>query len=130
MRKNDDRGMGWGRVAAYPRNLPANMGLTAAVQEMLVQSADGLVRILPACPAAWKVGEFKGMRTRAGVEVDLAWNCTRRASGTVRIRSRKSCVVDIVLPEGVNKVKGFAYDAAARTVRLELAANKAVTFSF
>lgn len=131
MRKNDDRGMGVGTCCgAAPRNLPANMGLTAAVQEMLVQSADGLVRILPACPAAWKVGEFKGMRTRAGVEVDLAWNCTRRASGTVRIRSRKSCVVDIVLPEGVNKVKGFAYDAAARTVRLELAANKAVTFSF
>jgi hypothetical protein len=56
----------------------ATSGLTAAVLEMLVFSTPDRIRLLPALPASWRAGSLKGVRTRAGVEVDLLWDRERR----------------------------------------------------
>jgi len=48
-------------------------GLPAVVTEMLVQSSDSGIQLLPALPEQWPAGEVKGVLTRCGITVDLVW---------------------------------------------------------
>ena len=54
--------------------LDGNTGFTAAVAEMLMQSYNGVLRILPAVPADWETGEFSGMRAYGGHTVSAKWD--------------------------------------------------------
>jgi alpha-L-fucosidase 2 len=74
---NDYRGSGvsmdWFFGRSTPFQIDANMGITAAVYEMLVQSRPDLIKLLPAVPSELSSGKVTGMRTRAGVTVDMEW---------------------------------------------------------
>ncbi len=50
-----------------------SLGVTAAITEMLMQSHDGFIDLLPALPDEWSSGEFRGVCARGAFELDYQW---------------------------------------------------------
>lgn len=67
------------------------LGWAAGIVEMLLQSQEGIIRLLPALPSGWREGSFHGFCARGGFRIDLAWKDGLPYEGCVHADADGTC---------------------------------------
>ena len=108
-----------------PFQIDGNFGGAAGIAEMLVQSDEDEIRLLPALPSAWPTGRVTGLRARGGFEIDLSWKdgavdrVAVRSCGVVPLRLRRGETLrTIKTPNAARRSSSRARELAPRVRRL------------
>lgn len=128
----DWRGMGIGKTDIWSSyTIEPNMGITSAVQEMILQSDKETLFLLPALTDTMVKGEVNGLLTRVGAEVtSITWD-RKKGICVAKIKAKRNCTISVSLPNGTKKVKPIGQETinyeSGMIENLSLPANKVVT---
>lgn len=89
-----------------PFQIDGNFGATAGITEMLLQSHDGRISLLPALPNAWPSGSVKGIKARGNFTVAINWANNQLKRATIYSGSGGNCRIRTSIPVRVVEVAG------------------------
>jgi alpha-L-fucosidase 2 len=114
LRLTKDNDPAWsGHGGAYPNlfdahppfQIDGNFAGTAGVIEMLLQSQNDELHLLPALPDAWATGSVRGLVGRGNFVVDMVWRGGALVEGTVLARSGGRCTIRTAAPVSIPELK-------------------------
>lgn len=77
-----------------PLQVDGSLGMTAALTEMLVQSHEEEIKLLPALPAEWHSGSFDGVCVRGGFELDFSWEKGKIMAVNIHSKAGSLCRIN------------------------------------
>jgi alpha-L-fucosidase 2 len=96
-----------------PFQIDGNFGYTAGVAEMLLQSHEGKISLLPALPSNWAAGKISGLKARGDIEVSLEWKDGKILNATLKSQKDKNVLVE----------------SEGRTIEVQLKHNQPLSFN-
>jgi alpha-L-fucosidase 2 len=81
-------------MCTVPLQVDGSFGVTAGITEMLMQSHEGVIDLLPALPQAWSNGRFDGVCSRGAFELDMQWKEGRITHVEILSKNGQLCRID------------------------------------
>ncbi len=96
-------------------------GTAAGINEMLLQSQEGFLNLLPALPSKWKAGFVNGLRAIGGYEVDMSWK--NASLSDVKLKATNSGLCRIKVSRKISKIT-----SGNETIKMQQGADGVVAF--
>jgi alpha-L-fucosidase 2 len=112
-----------------PFQRDGNFGYSSGIAEILVQSHEGFIRLLPALPQAWPSGSVSVLRARGGFEISLSWHDGQLVEAEIISLLGKSCTVYADMPVQVRQAGQLVPIENAKSHIIEFATEKSQTYT-